>query len=206
MGGLRGQRAGRVEHRARVVAALLDVGRERAAAERDAHLLGDGAQAMVEDLEGDGVERGRRRTAWPVTGDRWAGAAATRRAGERAGAWARWRASAPPHRCDSNIRSPVGVTRAIQPGGTTVVALNSVMTRGPRMGRLGGRAPRSQRWARSQRAFQRREWDRSCPTAPTRCGPPAPAPSLTLPRGQRWPRGREPGPQHRRSPQWVRWR
>ena len=44
-----------VEHGAGEVLALLDVGRERGPAERDAHLLGDGDEEALEDLELDRV-------------------------------------------------------------------------------------------------------------------------------------------------------
>ena len=44
-----------VEHGAGVVAALLDIGRERSAAQRRAHLLGDGVVEVLEDFEFDRI-------------------------------------------------------------------------------------------------------------------------------------------------------
>jgi hypothetical protein len=47
--------SGGIEDRAGVVAALLDVGREGSAAERGAHLLGDGVVQVLENLELDRI-------------------------------------------------------------------------------------------------------------------------------------------------------
>src|SRR5262245_51037512 len=101
VGRRRGGRATVVEPGAGVVAALLDVGRERAAAQRGSHFLGDRAQPMVEYLERDRIQpRLRGRMPMPVR-----------------------------HR-DSSIRSPRRCTRMAQFGGTKIVALSSVMTTG----------------------------------------------------------------------------
>jgi hypothetical protein len=48
--------AGGIEERAGVIATLLDVGRERGAAQGRAHLFGDGVEEMAEDLEFDGIK------------------------------------------------------------------------------------------------------------------------------------------------------
>ena len=55
VGGLRDHVAVGVKEGAGVVLALLDVGGEAGAAEGDAHLLGDGGEEVLEDLEGYGV-------------------------------------------------------------------------------------------------------------------------------------------------------
>src|SRR6266498_2247638 len=55
--GLRDHPATGVEQRAGEIAALLDIGRERAAAQRRAHLLGDRRAAVAEDLQADRVDR-----------------------------------------------------------------------------------------------------------------------------------------------------
>jgi hypothetical protein len=47
-----------VEECARVVAALLDVGRDRRAPQRSAHLFCDGMNAALKDCEFDGVDGG----------------------------------------------------------------------------------------------------------------------------------------------------
>ena len=49
--------AGGVEERAGVIATLFDVGREGGAAQRCAHLFGDGVKEMLEDFELDGIGR-----------------------------------------------------------------------------------------------------------------------------------------------------
>src|SRR6185369_3965038 len=54
--------AGGVEHGAGVVPPLLDVRRQRRAAEDHAHLLGDAREAMVGDLERDRIALHRRRS------------------------------------------------------------------------------------------------------------------------------------------------
>ncbi len=59
MRGLRHHLTSSIEDRAREVAALLDVGRERTAAQRHSHLLGNRAEAVIEDLERDRVDRDR---------------------------------------------------------------------------------------------------------------------------------------------------
>ena len=56
---LRDQPAAGVEQRAREVTSLLDVGRQRRAAEDDAHLLRDGRQTLIGDGERDGVHQPR---------------------------------------------------------------------------------------------------------------------------------------------------
>src|SRR5439155_1095609 len=62
VGRLRGERAAHVEHRARIVAPLLDVGREGGPPEHNTHLLGDARQAMVGDLERDRVHHASSRS------------------------------------------------------------------------------------------------------------------------------------------------
>src|SRR6516225_8937057 len=47
--------AGTVEHRARVVATLLDVGREGGTPQSSSHFLGDGVKQMLEDFHFDGI-------------------------------------------------------------------------------------------------------------------------------------------------------
>ena len=46
-----------IEERTGVIATLFDVGGEGGAAERGAHLFGDGVEEMLEDIELDGIER-----------------------------------------------------------------------------------------------------------------------------------------------------
>src|SRR5581483_8407989 len=72
VGRLGDEAAPRVEDRARVVAPLLDVRREGGPPEHDAHLLGDAREAVVRELEVDGVQRAappctRRSPPWPST-------------------------------------------------------------------------------------------------------------------------------------------
>jgi hypothetical protein len=50
--------AARVEDGARVIAALLNVGRKRSAAERSAHLLSDGVVEVFENFEFNGIVHG----------------------------------------------------------------------------------------------------------------------------------------------------
>jgi hypothetical protein len=47
----------RVEHGARIVAALFDVRRKRGAAESGAHLLGNGVVEILENFEFNGIAR-----------------------------------------------------------------------------------------------------------------------------------------------------
>src|SRR5262249_17794157 len=85
-----------------VVAALLDVRRQRGPPEDDAHLLGDGTEPMVRELERDRIGGAHR----------------------------------------SSTSPPRGSTCTRQPGGTTVVALYSHTTAGPRRAQPTGRSSR----------------------------------------------------------------
>src|SRR5258706_6627767 len=49
-----------VEHGTGIVAAFLDVGRERRAAQRRSHFLGDRVKQVLKDLQASGIERHRR--------------------------------------------------------------------------------------------------------------------------------------------------
>ena len=96
---------------ARVVEPLLDVGREAGAAQRDAHLLGDGDEQVLEDLELDGIDAlhfGATGVARPVQ----------------------------PRR-SRRMRLPNSSTRKRKPGGTTAVASPPATTAGPSPRRAG---------------------------------------------------------------------
>src|SRR3972149_12059515 len=69
VGGLGEQTASRVEYRARMILALLDVGRVRGTLERRAHGLGHSADTMTKHLEHDGARHGARPMGWHPEGE-----------------------------------------------------------------------------------------------------------------------------------------
>ena len=69
VGGLGHQAARAVKKRAREVEALLDVGRVACALQCDSHLLGDAAETVAVELEGDGI--GSHGLQWSVASGQW---------------------------------------------------------------------------------------------------------------------------------------
>ncbi len=118
VGGLRDHPAVGVEQRARGIAPLPDVRRERAALEHRAHLLGDHRDQRLEKTES-------------ASASKRAGACSEARGRVRGRLWGCAEASLAGYRVTSMSHPPIGRARAVQPGATSSVASGRAITAGP---------------------------------------------------------------------------